>query len=101
MKGATGSSVLIGYAVFAVLSSRAELRGDALGGVDGPLLVAVQDARRRDAERFQARAQPVGLLAPLRADMALRVLLGRQRVDVVYEVDFHGVRLLFRVPRGA
>ena len=33
---------------------------------------------------------PVGLVAPLRADVALWVLLGRQCVGVMHQIDFHG-----------
>src|SRR5262245_38183228 len=67
----------------------AQLRGDAFGGIDGPLLVAVQDAYRRDTERSKARTEPVGLFFSFCTDMSLRILLGRQRVDMMHEIDFH------------
>src|SRR6476661_706188 len=64
---------------------RAELRSDTLGGVDRPLLVAVQNARGRDAELAKARTQPIGLFTTFRADVALRILLGGQRIGMMNE----------------
>src|SRR5262245_11952321 len=61
-----------------------QLCSDAFRGIDRPLFVAVQDAHRCYTERAKARPEPVGLFTPLRTDMALRILLGRQRVNMVH-----------------
>ena len=44
------------------LIRQAENSGNPFGGLGGPLSVAVQNTNRRSADRFQPRADPVGLL---------------------------------------
>ena len=68
--------------------SQSHLLRDDHGGIRDPLRFTVQDAHRRQAQRLEARRQSFGLRMAFRADMALRVLLGFQCINVMYEYDF-------------
>jgi hypothetical protein len=63
-----------------------EAIGDPLGGVDGPLLLAVEDTLRKNTNTEEPVAEPVGFMATGLADRTPRILLRRQGIDVVNEV---------------